>query len=354
MSNKHFFSETLYDEYTSGCMSISEFKRQMDDGSIITPTYQRNFVWTAAYKQRYLETLSKKGPIFGFVMNYNGNLGHYELIDGQNRGKTIYEFMNDEIKFNKDGYSIKYSDIVGNEKRIFDRQEIHFIKTINWDEDESQEYFRCIQDGMKLTNGEQIHSAQNNLYQKKIVELSDLFNDIITSPKKKGGLNYVNKRFLHYEIIGCILKIFMDGQYYDRPGQTALRELKRWDTFNPETDIENKELLENGVRTFKKVMNYYIQLRNGSINLNNMSYSRDSTFIRGMYFLYINKLYLENNGIPNQMSIDTFNSMMGIILKKKTPLYDYITLCGTNGEMDKIMDQYKRVYNDPGSVFIQP
>ena len=90
-----FFGEDPYGNYTSQSMSVGDFCRQMIDGSIKIPEYQREFVWTTIYKQGYLQTLSQRGPIFGFVMNYNSDDGTYEVIDGQNRGKTIFEFMND-------------------------------------------------------------------------------------------------------------------------------------------------------------------------------------------------------------------------------------------------------------------
>ena len=43
------------------------------------------------------------------------------------------QFMNDDIVFNREqeeGGPLKYSEIEGQEKRIFDRMEIHFIKTL--------------------------------------------------------------------------------------------------------------------------------------------------------------------------------------------------------------------------------
>lgn len=359
-----FFGDDIYGEYTSGSISLGDFKRQMDDKSIVIPGFQRNFVWTGPLKQRYLETLSKRGPIFGFVMNYISSDGVYQLIDGQNRGTTMYEFMSNKILFNKDsddGGSIKYEDIKGSEKRIFDRQEIHFIKTINWSEDDCQDYFRCIQEGMKLTRGEEIHSAQNNFFQNKIVYLSRLFNESLEKKKKEGGFNYplekTKNRYVHYEIIGCLLTIFLDNKWYDRPGQVALKQMKLWDDFdsesNEESDIARKTSLENAVNTFERVMKYYITLRDNSDNLNNMTYSRDSTFMRNMFFIFKNNLHNDME-TPSEDIIEKFNETMGVILTKNTPLFKYIVQCGTNGGMDQIMEQYMRVFTDPNSVFILP
>ena len=364
-----FFASDIYGDYTHGTITLGEFKRQMgesyndENAGIKVPDYQRNFVWTAPLKQRYLDTLSKRGPVFGFVMNYRSSDGVYELIDGQNRGKTIFEFMNDDLVYNRspeEGGALKYSDIEGSDKRLFDRMEIHFIKSLNWDEDECQEYFRTIQDGMKLTKGEEIHSAQNNIYQNKIVHLATKYEDILKRPKKEGGFHYTNRRFIHYEIIGGLLKIIMDNHYLDRPGQVALKEMKKWDNFPQGTDLSQVEIeqlanLDEAVQTFEQVMKHYIILREASDNLSNMTYSRDATFIRSMYFIFMNDLHILDPGNgPSQEIILRFDEMMGIILSKNTTLHDYITLCGTKGKMEQIMGEYKRVYDNPLSQFVLP
>ena len=250
----NFFGEDPYANYTSQSMSVGDFCRQMIDGGIIIPNYQREFVWTMLYKQRYLQTLSQRGPIFGFVMNYNSRDGTYEVIDGQNRGKTIYEFMSDNLTFNRDpedGGALKYSNMELAEKRKFDRMEIHFIKTFDCSDDECQAYFRSIQEGMKLTKGEEIHSAQNNIFQNKIVALVNRYKEILTKKRKEGGFNYTSKRYIEYEIFGCLLKCFMDNRYYDRPGQVASKELNNWDNF-PTENLTTEEVGSSSSRTNMK------------------------------------------------------------------------------------------------------
>ena len=125
-----FFGEDPYANYTSQSISVGDFYRQMTDEGIMIPEYQREFVWTSIYKQRYLQTLSQRGPIFGFVMNYNSEDGTYDVIDGQNRGKTIFEFMSDNLTFNRgpeDGGALKYSEMESAEKRKFDRMEMFVL-----------------------------------------------------------------------------------------------------------------------------------------------------------------------------------------------------------------------------------
>jgi len=154
----------------------------------------------------------------------------------------------------------------------------------------------------------------------------------------------------------------MDNHYLNRPGLVALKEMKKWDNFPQGTDLTEEEAerlvnLDTAVQTFEQVMKHYIILREASDNLSKMTYSRDATFIRSMYFIFMNDLHtptLDPGNGPSQEIIQRFDEMMGIILSKNTPLHDYITLCGTNGKMDQIMGEYKRVYDNPLSQFVQP
>ena len=355
-----FFSKHAYGRCKEESMSLGELKSQMDRKLIQIPRFQRKFVWVPALQQRYLETVAKRGPLYGFIMNRKED-ETYDLIDGQNRCTTLINFMNDEITFEmEEGGGIKFSEMEQRERRIFEGIRVNYILADEWNDDDCQEYFQMIQEGMKLTKGEMIHSAQNNIYQNKIVHLATKYEDILKRPKKEGGFHYTNRRFIHYEIIGGLLKIIMDNHYLDRPGQVALKEMKKWDNFPQGTDLSQVEIeqlanLDEAVQTFEQVMKHYIILREASDNLTNMTYSRDATFIRSMYFIFMNDLHtLDPGNGPSQEIILRFDEMMGIILSKNTTLHDYITLCGTKGKMEQIMSEYKRVYDNPLSQFVQP
>ena len=171
--------------------------------------------------------------------------------------------MNDDIVFTW-GWPSKVT------RKFFDRMEIHYIKTLDWDEDECQEYF----------------SIQQR-YLEKIVHLSTKYNNILRSSKKDGGFNYINKRYIHYEVIGGLIKMFIDDKYYDRAGQIALKEV---DNFHQEA--QRLENLDNAVLRFEEVMDYLVILRENCEPLNTMSYGRDATFIRNMFFIHKNKDYM--------------------------------------------------------------
>ena len=357
----NFFSKFAYGRTRQESMSIGEYKRQIDSKSIKVPEFQRKFVWTPTLKQRYLVTLSKRGPIYGFILNHHTENGTYDLIDGQNRSMTIYDFMRDKIKFEQENGEggLIYSKMDPRDREIFERIRINYVLAEDWDDDDCQEYFRTIQEGMKLTHGEKIHSAHNNIFQQKIVHIATKYHDILTEKRKKGGFDYKIKRYVHYEVIGCLLKCFMEEDYYDRPGQVAFKELTTWDDFPKGGDLcddltvtqaaTRLSKLEEAVKLFEKILDYYIILRKNCDSLNSRQYTRDSTFIRNMYFIFHNKLHKDE--VPSE-DIIKFNEMMNVILDKNTKRHDMINLWGTQGKMDKIMDEYKRVYDDHLSPFV--
>jgi len=338
----NFFKIEQYPNHTQNSMSISELINKWDNEDLKKPDYQREPVWNNVAKQSYLETLSKKGPVFGFVLKLdNDNI--YWIIDGQNRAKTIYDFVKDKFKFtNEENDNLLFSELTMSEQRKFLNMRIYYTEAIDWDDDMCQEYFRIIQGGVNLTNGEKIHSAMNNIFNQKIRHLNDKYHDFIISKKKDGGLQYNTKRFVHYEIIGNLLRIFMYETYYDRSGKSALLELQKWDKWSEENNHPPINTLTNACDVFIQCMDYYYQFVQNSTRLNKGDYARDSTLIRNIYFIYINQLHLSD--LTDEI-IYKFDYMLHKVLDKNSRIHDEITIWGTSGRMNLIMDKYKEIFN---------
>ena len=157
-------------------------------------------------------------------------------------------------------------------------------------------------------------------------------------------------------MIGGLLVMFLRGTYMDRCGQIALKELKTWDTF-PQTgsdrtaeEDDRAAALDAAADKFKYYMDYLISLHENCQNLKDMAYSRDSTFIRNMWFLH---LYVDEMDAQafyprprfTDFEYSKFNEMMKIVLTKKTDLHKQITEWGTSGQTGEIMIAYKEVYD---------
>ena len=351
-----FFSENAFPVSNAKQMSIGEMYHKMTDGILKTPHFQREFVWPKKMQQGYLKTLAKNGPIHGAIINHDSKTGLHWIMDGQNRLKTIYYFVTGQLSyepnFDNDDLPcvrIKYSELDPVEKRKFDSITISYTETSDWSDSTSQEHFREIQESVKLTDGEKIHSSSENLFSKKIVEICNGFGYSTEegyNPKepvgffdnkiKDGGLGIIFKRYKHYELVGCLLNMAKTGLYPERPGKTALQCLKDWDNGG---DEENLNMIGNIVikclKTYEKVVENVPRLRL-------TGFSKDPTFLRNMYFIFEKKMYSNE---WSQEQYNRFESVMTIVLDKTSEDAKKIVSLGTNGGGKRIFNKYVELYN---------
>lgn len=78
--------------------SLSELKRWYDDGDlIIDPEWQRNYVWNRVQASKLIESFLLKIPI-PVVYLARTEEDRYEVIDGLQRLKSIFDFMDNSLK----------------------------------------------------------------------------------------------------------------------------------------------------------------------------------------------------------------------------------------------------------------
>jgi hypothetical protein len=77
----------LVDYYSKGKLNLS-------------PPYQRNFIWSTSDQQYLIESVLKNNPIPNFFILKNDN-GQMEMVDGQQRSRTILSFINKQFKDTK-------------------------------------------------------------------------------------------------------------------------------------------------------------------------------------------------------------------------------------------------------------
>lgn len=74
----------------------------------LNPDYQRNFIWSKQDQSDLVDTLLKEYPLPNFFM-YD-NEGKLEMVDGQQRSKSIYRFVKGHIVSSKDMGSLAFKD----------------------------------------------------------------------------------------------------------------------------------------------------------------------------------------------------------------------------------------------------
>ena len=226
-------------------MSIRDFEQRVDGSDLSVPSYQRQYVWGKHQQKKFLHTISRGGPISGLQLNYIEEKERFEIMDGQNRIVTIVRFMDGQIPFEADdGNKIWFSEMTDRCQRKFKNKTISYVKTDNWSRNHCESHFRNIQEGIKLSEGEKIHSTSNNPLTTMVKEIYHTFDEEVVSHTEEGSMEVPKKNFIssplnakgmairpdrykHYEMIGCLLHMVrMNKKVFPvRPAKTAYDEL---------------------------------------------------------------------------------------------------------------------------------
>lgn len=76
----------------------------------LNPSYQRNFIWSTKDQSELIDTILKGFPLPNFFI-YEKPDGFYEMVDGQQRTTTIFNFVNGKVSATKIFEKKKISDL---------------------------------------------------------------------------------------------------------------------------------------------------------------------------------------------------------------------------------------------------
>ena len=77
---------------------IKDIYDMMKQGKLITPPYQRNFVWNTKQQALLSDSILKGHYIGQMLLAKSEKSDYYNIIDGQQRIKTIYFFIENGFK----------------------------------------------------------------------------------------------------------------------------------------------------------------------------------------------------------------------------------------------------------------
>lgn len=154
---------------------------ERDEAELYIPDYQREFVWSDVQKSRFIESLLLNIPIpYIFVADIGNDDGRLEIVDGSQRVRTLYHFLNDMfalvgLKKLISANGFKYSDFTPARKLRFDRKTIRMIELTEFcDEEARREIFdRLNTGGIKLTTMEQRQGSNDGPFLDFVNRLSD-------------------------------------------------------------------------------------------------------------------------------------------------------------------------------------
>lgn len=98
---KYFFQE-----YT-----VQQLVELIDNNQIdLNPSYQRNFIWSPDDQKELIDSVLIGYPLPNFFV-YEIKLKYFEMVDGQQRSKTIYRFVKGLITSSKKSGSLKFENV---------------------------------------------------------------------------------------------------------------------------------------------------------------------------------------------------------------------------------------------------
>jgi len=334
-----FFSSDTVPSSEATKMSIGECYNLLESEDLCVPDFQREYVWSKKQQQAYLESLSKCLPLFGPVINIDTDSGKQWIMDGQNRLMTIFKFMKDEITFeNETKEIVKYSELPDNVQRKIKNTKVSYTETRDWTQEQCQEFFMIIQEGVKLKDGEMIHAKPNNPLTEGILRIHE--STTLSSAAKDGGIGLSAlhiKRYGHYEIIGTIIHMIRTNEYPVRPGNTALREFNLWGVQGEIPTSSQKEICITEARDliykYSKIIKNVPRLKGGV---------KKEEHLRLMYFIYKSRLWLKNWSHKEYTKVE---NMLNRVLNKENPEYKQIISWGT-GDVEEIYNLYLSIFNE--------
>ena len=139
---------------------IDELNENPSD--ITIPEHQREFCWSLAKQQRFIDTLIQGTPTQGIIMRREGRGKSTVLFleDGRQRLTTTQRFMNNEFTVPFKGQYVKFEELPEEERKAIERYQISVTTYWNATPDQTIEIFDRFQNGEPLTIGERYYSMK--------------------------------------------------------------------------------------------------------------------------------------------------------------------------------------------------
>ena len=212
------------------------------------PDYQRPAVWSKAQKQLLIDSMLREYDIPKMYMHKTGK-DTYDVIDGQQRLRTIWEFFSGEFALAKDADPVDGIDIAGQKYDDLDMDLLDKLHSYNLDfvilddvsDEEISEMFLRLQNGTTLKAQEKRNAYPGNMrnYIKQLAA-HPFFTDIV---------NFQNSRFSHEHVAAQLTLLTINGDICDIKDRNLNTMYIEYQDFDANGDIAKK---------VKRVLNYLL------------------------------------------------------------------------------------------------
>jgi len=191
---------------TSSERAIDKIYRRRDRYDI--PDWQREEVWDRAKKRALIDSIlrSWKLPKFYFL-KLSDDPEEFEVVDGQQRLATIFEFFDNELDLTKQTAAefggFRYTELPQSRQDAFDDFEIQFDVIEDAEESDIKEFFQRLQAGLPLTSSEKLNAVHSNLrdFARKLAKYSFFRTKVYLS----------DTRYAHFDIASKVAAIEIEG-----------------------------------------------------------------------------------------------------------------------------------------------
>ena len=177
------------------------------------PQYQRVPTWDTSRKQWLIDSLIRDLDVPKFYLTKAKSPEYeWEVVDGQQRLRAIWEFKDGEYKLSGDSDPVKkhvvadryYDDLHYEVKEELDSYSLSIIILEEEDEQEIEEMFLRLQNGMSLNSAEKRNAISGNMrdFVHNVAKSHELFTKSVA---------FANKRYAHDESVSQMMLIEMKG-----------------------------------------------------------------------------------------------------------------------------------------------
>jgi hypothetical protein len=189
---------------TAGSRALDKVYKRRDRYEI--PDWQRGPVWDKSKKQELVDSILRgwKLPKFYFVKTSEDE---YEVLDGQQRLRTVYEFFSNELALsegsaNEFGGKL-YKDLRQRASDAFDDFEIEFDEIEDATEEELKQFFQRLQAGLPLTSSEKLNAVHS--------KLRDFCKKTALHSFLKDKIYFPDTRYAHFDVVAKAAAVEIDG-----------------------------------------------------------------------------------------------------------------------------------------------
>lgn len=219
-------------EYSFREFTINDLVSLIDAESIeLNPDYQRNYIWSPKDQNYLVDTILKGYPLPSFFIYLDKN-GKYEMVDGQQRSKTIYRFIKGQISSSKETGLKFYKDI--NETQILSYR-LSFILLQNLaPTDNLRDFYVLINKKGVHLNVPEVNKSEHfdKLFMKLANEVLEYQNLIELDLFTEASIKRMNDRAYIEELLGYLLlgikekKKVVENIYKEDINENEYQELK--------------------------------------------------------------------------------------------------------------------------------